>query len=134
MRVVASRRQSTSLRRAERGNRSTGDRGREARSSFRITSFRPDHTSSTAHTFTSTSPSGNASSRTVSSVMSVATFDAFFGQETQIVPSCRSPRSSAPSRFARSVRAVANTCTISMSRPARARNVTPSGTGATRSR
>ena len=43
------------------------------RSLFRITSFSPDHTASTAHTFTSTNPSGRQTSRTVSSVMSVAT-------------------------------------------------------------
>ncbi len=43
---------------------------------FRITSFSPDHTASTAHTLISTSPSGNATSRTPSSVMSVSIFDA----------------------------------------------------------
>ena len=39
-----------------------------------------------AHTFTSTSPIGSTTSRTVSSVMSVGTFDAFLGQATQIEP------------------------------------------------
>ena len=58
------------------------------RSCFRMTSFRPDQVSSTAQTLMSTSPSGSATSRTVSSVMSVATFDAFFGQEIQIAASC----------------------------------------------
>ena len=56
------------------------------RFSSRITSFKPDQTSSTAHTFTSTSPSGNASARIVSSVISVGRFDAFFGQDTQRTP------------------------------------------------
>ena len=49
-------------------------------------SFSPDHVASIAHTFTSTMPSGNATSRTVSSVTSVATPDAFFGHATQIIP------------------------------------------------
>src|SRR6516162_5674062 len=56
------------------------------RFSTRITSFSPDQVSSTAHTFTSTSPSGNASVRTTSSEISVGTLEAFFGQDTQIVP------------------------------------------------
>ncbi len=51
-----------------------------------MTSFNPDQISSTAHTFTSTSPSGNASARTVSSEMSVVFPDDFFGHETQIIP------------------------------------------------
>ena len=53
-----------------------------------MTSFRPDQVSSTAHTLMSTRPSGSATSRTVSSVMSVSTFAAFFGQEIQIAASC----------------------------------------------
>ena len=57
------------------------------RSSFLTTSFSPDHTSSTAQTLTSTKPSGNATSRTVSSVISVGTFDAFFGHDTQTTAS-----------------------------------------------
>lgn len=52
-----------------------------------MTSFRPDHTSSTAHTLMSTSPSGSAICLTVSSVTSVGTRDDRFGQETQITPS-----------------------------------------------
>ena len=39
----------------------------------------------TAHTLMSTKPRGSATSRTVSSVMSVGTFAVFFGQDTQIV-------------------------------------------------
>src|SRR5687767_2746435 len=54
------------------------------RFSFRITNFSPDHFSSTAHTFTSTSPRGKAASRTVSSVISVGSFADFLYQETQI--------------------------------------------------
>src|SRR5262249_39501597 len=55
--------------------------------SFRITNFKPDQTSSTAHTLISTSPIGSATSRIVSSVISVFTPEDFFGQETQITPS-----------------------------------------------
>ena|GEM_PF-5732238 len=53
-------------------------------SSFRITSFRPDQTASTAQTLTSTRPIGKHISRIVSSVISVSTLEAFFGQLTQI--------------------------------------------------
>src|SRR5687768_13732633 len=55
---------------------------------FRITSFSPDQISSTAQTFTSTSPIGSATSRITSSVRSVRTPLAFFGQDTQTAPSC----------------------------------------------
>ncbi len=51
-----------------------------------MTSFKPDQTWLTAQTLTSTNPSGKASSRIVSSVMSVGTLAAFFGQDTQITP------------------------------------------------
>src|SRR6267154_1454460 len=51
------------------------------RSSFRMTNFKPDHTSVTAQTFTSTKPRGKATARIVSSVMSVGTFEDFFGHE-----------------------------------------------------
>src|SRR6266851_7256626 len=56
------------------------------RFSLRITSFRPDHFSSTAQTLISTRPSGKAASRTVSSVISVGNFAAFLYQETQKEP------------------------------------------------
>src|SRR5436190_19277147 len=56
------------------------------RFSRRIMSFSPDHVSSTAHTFTSTKPSGRQTSRITSSVISVATPDDFFGQEIQTTP------------------------------------------------
>src|SRR5262245_56981883 len=75
---------------------------------FRITSFSPDHTSSTAHTLMSTNPSGSASSRTVSSLMSVATFEDFFGHETQMAPSCFSFASAARRFPARSFLLVEN--------------------------
>src|SRR5438270_5886646 len=52
----------------------------------RIINFNPDQVSSTAQTLTSTSPSGNATLRMVSSVISVGTPADFFGHETQIVP------------------------------------------------
>src|SRR5437868_12289380 len=54
---------------------------------FRITSFSPDQVSSTAATLTSTRPVGSRISRMTSSVMSVGTLLAFFGQEIQIAPS-----------------------------------------------
>ena len=56
------------------------------RSSLRMTSFNPDQTSSTAQTLMSTNPSGKATSRMTSSMMSVLTPELFFGQETQTVP------------------------------------------------
>jgi len=56
------------------------------RLSFRIINFNPDHTSSTAHTLMSTSPIGSATSRIVSSVISVLTPEDFFGHETHITP------------------------------------------------
>jgi hypothetical protein len=55
---------------------------------LRITSFNPDQTSLTEHTLMSTSPIGKASSRITSSLMSVITFEAFFGQDTQMNPLC----------------------------------------------
>ena len=55
--------------------------------SLRIINFSADQTSSTAQTLMSTSPSGSAASRTVYSLMSVATPELFFGHETQITPS-----------------------------------------------
>src|ERR1700737_1657742 len=53
----------------------------------RIINFNPDQVASTAQTFTSTNPSGNAISRITSSVTSVEIPEDFFGHETQIVPS-----------------------------------------------
>src|SRR6266508_3226412 len=50
------------------------------------TSLRPDQTSSTAHTLTSTTPSGSASSRIPSSVRSVGTPDDFFGHAIHSAP------------------------------------------------
>ena len=47
----------------------------------------PDHTSSTAHTFTSTRPVARPMVRTTSSLRSVATPDAPLGQEIHNVPS-----------------------------------------------
>ena len=56
------------------------------RFSRRTINFNPDQVSSTAQTFTSTKPSGNATSRITSSVTSVATPEDFFGHETQRTP------------------------------------------------
>jgi hypothetical protein len=55
--------------------------------SFGITNFNPDQVSSIAQTLISTRPSGSAVFRTTTSVKSVATPEAFFGHDTQIVPS-----------------------------------------------
>src|SRR5207244_10386179 len=57
------------------------------RSFARYTSFSPDHVSSTAQTFTSTRPWAKATARTTSSVRSVVTPAARFGQEIQRLPS-----------------------------------------------
>src|ERR1700736_3696054 len=56
------------------------------RFSRRIINFNPDQVSSTAQTFMSTNPSGNATSRITSSVTSVEIPEDFFGHETQTVP------------------------------------------------
>src|SRR6185369_12143183 len=67
-------------------NESQSARSR-GRSCKRNTNLSPDQTSSTAQTLTSTKPSDKPSSRTTLSVRSVFTPDAFFGQETQSMPS-----------------------------------------------
>src|SRR5688572_424525 len=51
----------------------------------RMTSFSPDQTSLTAHTLISTNPSGSATSRMVSSVISVGTLEAFLGHDDHTV-------------------------------------------------
>src|SRR5260370_16040157 len=61
--------------------------GRLLRWSFGMTNFNPDQTSSIAQTLMSTRPSGSAVSRTTTSVRSVATPEALFGHDTQIMPS-----------------------------------------------
>jgi hypothetical protein len=53
----------------------------------RITNFNPDHVSSIAQTFTSTSPHSNPTRRTTSSVRSVGRPLAFLGQPIQSIPS-----------------------------------------------
>src|ERR1700719_1270074 len=55
--------------------------GASPRSSLRTTSFRPDQTSVTAQTLTSTKPRGRPTSRIVFSVTSVGTFEDFLGHE-----------------------------------------------------
>src|SRR6266853_2796158 len=56
------------------------------RSFTRITNFKPDHTSFTAHTFTSTSPANKPILRTSFSFRSVGTPEVFLGQLTQSIP------------------------------------------------
>src|SRR5215469_11544713 len=63
--------------------------GFHQRKCFRTTSFRPDHMSETAHTFTSTRSVLRARERMRFSSRSVATFADFLGQETQIAPVLR---------------------------------------------
>jgi len=99
------------------------------RSSFRTTSFSPDHTSSTAHTFTSTSPSGSATSRTTSSVTSVATFDAFFGHDTHTTASARIFRRIGGSAARSRARLVTKRCVRSVEADSRGAKTTPSGKG-----
>ena len=82
------------------------------RALFRMTSFSPDHLSSTAHTLTSTNPSGSASARTTSSVISVATFAAFYGHDTHTIPSGVSRVLSSASSFDSSALEVTKTCAL----------------------
>jgi hypothetical protein len=63
--------------------------GAPQRSSLRITSFNPDHTFVHGAHLHVDEAHRSATSRTVSSVMSVGTFEAFFGQDTQMVASGR---------------------------------------------
>src|SRR5262249_39148163 len=101
------------------------------RSSLRITSFRPDHTSVTAHTLMSTKPSGSATSRTVSSVMSVGTFDPFFGQDTHTIAVGFSLPRQECSVFARSVLREVKIWTRSVFLDSRGVIFTSSGIGST---
>jgi hypothetical protein len=101
------------------------------RSSFRNTSLRPDQMSLTAHTLMSTKQRGSATWRIVSSVMSVGTFAAFFGQDTQI-----DARTSSVSRnwlkcLLKVLRRETKTCAISTFRLGLDMNCTPAGIGAT---
>ena len=104
------------------------------RNSFLTTTFSPDHTSLTAHTFTSTYPIGSATSRITSSVTLDATPDAFFGHDTHNGVSGLSFPRSAASSFASRARSVTNRCARSTPAPARLVNVTPSGMGSSRLR
>src|SRR3954470_175259 len=99
------------------------------RSVFLITSFRPDHVSSIAHTFTSTNPSGSAIARMTSSLMVVGTFADFFGHDTHTAVFGRISAMSFASCAAARSRSVANRCTMSV--PAAVfTNLTPGGNGA----
>ena len=86
-----------------------------------ITSLRPDQTSVTAQTLTSTSE-GRATARMTSSVMSVGTFEARLGQEIQIAPAglMAARRIMSPSR--RSASAVKKPWITSNTGPAAARS------------
>src|SRR3979490_3296379 len=70
------------------GVRSPSERpGTYPRSFNRNMNFSPDQTSSTAQTFTSTSPLFSPKSRMLFSSRSVGTLADFLGQETQSIPS-----------------------------------------------
>jgi ribosomal protein L2 len=69
---------------------------------------------STAQTFTSTRPIGSAILRITSSVMSVGTLEAFFGQLIQIMPAGSSSGSNCLSLASTSARSVTNTCAASI--------------------
>lgn len=56
------------------------------RSFVRKTNLSPDHTSSTAQTFTSTKPADKPKSRIIFSSKSVGTLEDFLGQETHNIP------------------------------------------------
>src|SRR5882672_1157532 len=97
-----------------------------------MTNFKADQISVTAHTLISTNPSGSATSRIVSSVISVETFDDLFGHDTHTAASglidLRSLSSSAAIRaFWR-----LNRWMIPVSLDRRFSNTTPSGNGARR--
>jgi hypothetical protein len=95
-----------------------------------MTSLSPDQVSSTAQTFTSTSPSGKAISRITSSVTSVGFLDAFFGQETQTAASARMSLRSCGNRTASSARRVTKKCTTSTASVTVLTNRTFAGSGA----
>ncbi len=88
----------------------------DCRFSRRTINFRPDQVSSTAQTYVSTNPSGKATARITSSVISVETLAAFFGQEIHRVPvSATIPRNRFNSR-SNCARCVVNKCTNAQSR------------------
>src|SRR5207245_5167701 len=68
------------------GELGEGGRHLTRRSLIRRTNLSPDHTSSTAATFTSTRPCASPITRITSSVRSVATPDTFFGHELHSLP------------------------------------------------
>src|SRR5207245_4248411 len=81
----------------------TERRGRFVQRSFtRRTNLSPDHTSSTAATFTATRPCASPIARITSSVRSVATPHARLGHELHNMPAGASARSSARNRRASS--------------------------------
>src|SRR4029077_17695366 len=93
------------------------DFGGYRRFSLRQTTRRPDQMSVTAHTLLSTRPSGRNTSRTVSSVMSVGTFGAFFGPQIHSPPSTSSPFNSFGTSRSSSARDVWNESTTSLVAP-----------------
>jgi hypothetical protein len=79
----------------------------------------------------STSPSGSASSRTTSSLTSLGTRAAFFGQLTHTTASSRMARRAAASAACSCTRRVTNRWAISVLASRRRTVRTPSGSGAT---
>src|ERR1044071_769869 len=99
------------------------------RFSFRTMSFNPDQVSSIAHTFTSTKPSGSATTRIRSSVTSAGMPDDFFGQETQTVPVSAIFSRKVDNVFSNSLLFLVKTWTKPESAFRRSENVTFSGIG-----
>src|SRR5689334_2861898 len=99
------------------------------RSFKRYTNFSPDQVSSTAHTFTSTSPSPRPISRIKFSLRSVAFPEVFLGQEIQSEPlAARQPFASLKRRF-KSAWVVANNWMKSSFSPSCSAQFTLSGNG-----
>src|SRR5438270_4381171 len=97
------------------------------RFSRRIINFNPDQVSSTAQTFTSTNPSGNAISRITSSVRSVEIPEDFFGHETQTVPFSDILSRKIDNFFCNSLRRLVKRWTKFELESRRLENATPSG-------
>src|SRR5690242_2960453 len=97
------------------------------RSFKRYTNFSPDQVSSTAHTFTSTSPSPRPISRIEFSLRSVAIPEVFLGQEIQSEPFAARHRCASLKRRFKSAWVVANNWMKSSFSPSCSAQLTLSG-------
>src|ERR1700683_3825858 len=96
---------------------SDGGNDQPLRSFTRRTNFSPDHTSVTAHTFTSTSPASRPIPRTRFSSKSEATPELFFGQLTHNMPDGASSFVNRENSSANSARDFVNSITKSSISP-----------------